>query len=140
MFPVLDPILSEPPSKYITSVLFRQAVTDFDNRPVDVTAREALVEEKIEKGRELVKEKVVHSMSRTSSRTGSQRDIPVSRASSGTTPSSPKPEPVKSNPASANVRPSFSFASAAAGKKDAEKKDNVEEVTEKVAELTVADD
>ncbi|KAK7678527.1 hypothetical protein QCA50_010932 [Cerrena zonata] len=112
-------------------------------RPVDVTAREAAVEEKIEKGRELVKEKVVqHSMSRTSSRTGSQRDIPMSRTSSGTTPSSPKPEPAKVSAVAANVRPSFSFASAAAGKKDAseeDKKDDVQELAEKVAEVTVTD-
>lgn len=65
----------------------------------------------------------------------------MSRTSSGT-PSSPKPEPAKVSAVAANVRPSFSFASAAAGKKDAseeDKKDDVQELAEKVAEVTVTD-
>lgn len=136
-------ILSEPQGIYSPSPSSDNHSHITLNRPVDVTAREAAVEEKIEKGRELVKEKVVqHSMSRTSSRTGSQRDIPMSRTSSGTTPSSPKPEPAKVSAVAANVRPSFSFASAAAGKKDAseeDKKDDVQELAEKVAEVTVTD-
>ncbi|KAH9902549.1 hypothetical protein C8Q73DRAFT_670783 [Cubamyces lactineus] len=104
-------------------------------KPVDVTARENEVLQKIEREREEVREKVAqttHSMSRTSSRTGSQRPTPP--ASAVQSPTTPQHEPHKLPPA--NVRPSFSFASAAAGKKDAEPaKDDVKKITEKIEEV-----
>lgn len=105
------------------------------HRPVDVTARENEVLQKIEREREEVREKVAqttHSMSRTSSRTGSQRPTPP--ASAVQSPTTPQHEPHKLPPA--NVRPSFSFANAAAGKKDAESaKDDVKTITEKIEEV-----
>ncbi|KAI0366326.1 RNA-binding domain-containing protein [Pilatotrama ljubarskyi] len=106
-------------------------------RPVDTTAREAEVQQKIEREREEVREKVAHithSMSRTSSRTGSQRPTPP--ASTVHSPTTPHQEPSKLPPA--NVRPAFSFASAAAGKKeqeDAPGKDDVTKITEKIDEV-----
>lgn len=93
-------------------------------RPVDVSAREAEALQKIEKEREEVREKVAHhSMSRTSSRTGSQRQTPP--ASALQSPTTPHHEPHKL-PA-ANVRPSFSFAHAAAGRKDSNEEDSVKD-------------
>ena len=89
-----------------------------------MSVREAEALQKIEKEREEVREKVAHShpphahhahpMSRNSSRQGSQRETPP--ASAAQSPTTPQHEPHKL-PAS-NVRPTFSFASAAAGKKD----------------------
>ena len=105
------------------------------SRPVDVSAREAEVQQKIEKEREEVREKVAHTtMSRTSSRQGSQRPTPP--ASAMQSPTTPQ-ESHKALPSS-NVRPAFSFASAAAGKKDSSEsvpKDDVEAITEKIDEV-----
>ncbi|KAI9001533.1 hypothetical protein BD414DRAFT_474962 [Trametes punicea] len=108
-------------------------------KPVDVSARENEVLQKIEREREEVREKIAHSthsMSRTSSRTGSQRPTPP--ASTAQSPTTPQHEPHKLPPA--NVRPSFSFASAAAGKKEPESaappvKDDVKTITEKIDEV-----
>ncbi len=113
------------------------------HRPVDVSAKEAEVTERLEKDREATKERVQFTMSRTSSRNASHRG--ASRGSTpAVSPSSPKPESHKilHPSATANVRPSFSFASVAAGKKDAvedvaETPDEIQEVTEKVAEVEV---
>ncbi|KAJ3478524.1 hypothetical protein NLI96_g9690 [Meripilus lineatus] len=112
-------------------------------KPVDVSAREAEVSERLEKDREATKERVLFTMSRTSSRSASHRG--VSRgATPAVSPSSPKPESHKilHPSASANVRPSFSFASAAAGKKDAvesvkEASDETQEVADKLTEIQV---
>ncbi|THV02772.1 RNA-binding domain-containing protein [Dendrothele bispora CBS 962.96] len=114
-------------------------------RPVDVTARETEVAQRVEKDREINRERL--TMSRTSSRTGTERP-PISRQPTNTstpaTPSSPKPSQAKAN-SSANVRPSFSFANAAANKGSAQekksddtgKKDEVNTVTESIAEVTI---
>ncbi|CAL1715712.1 unnamed protein product [Somion occarium] len=139
---VPSPLSSPNPATTSTSTSHTRTNPFGAAKPVDVSAREAAVEEKIEKGREIVKEKVSHShhsMSRTSSRAGSQRDAPISRASSGAPPSSPKPESPKVPSANATIRPSFSFAKAAAGKKDEEPQDDVEELADKVAETKVDD-
>lgn len=87
-----------------------------------------------------MREKVAHtqSMSRTSSRTGSQRPTPPTStpASAVQSPTTPHQEPHKLP--SSNVRPSFSFASAAAGKKDgneSDSKDDVSTITEKIDEV-----
>lgn len=102
---------------------------------MDVSAREAEAQQKIEKEREEVREKVAHiSMSRTSSRTGSQRVTPP--ASNLQSPTTPQQELHKLPPA--NVRPSFSFASAAAGKKvteDGTGDDEVSKVAETIDEV-----
>ncbi|KAF8207268.1 hypothetical protein K438DRAFT_1917623 [Mycena galopus ATCC 62051] len=98
-------------------------------RPVDVTGREKEVTEKVEKEREIIKEKL--TMSRTSSRTGTERTLfnrtrTPPPGSAPQSPKSPKLAPVAAPkppaPSTApTVRPSLSFASAAA------KKENVPE-------------
>ncbi|KAI0951577.1 hypothetical protein AcW1_008587 [Taiwanofungus camphoratus] len=116
-------------------------------KPVDVSAKEMAVAERLEKERET---RIAHPMSRTSSRAASHRgerrgDHPAPRttppASSVGVPNSPKLESNKSPTSptistNANVRPSFSFASAAAGKKDAAAEstgeNGIQEVTEKI--------
>ncbi|RDX41761.1 hypothetical protein OH76DRAFT_1475677 [Lentinus brumalis] len=115
-------------------------------KPVDVSAREAEALQKIEKEREEVREKVSHShphshghpMSRNSSRQGSQRGSQraTSPTSTAQSPTTPQQDSHKLPPA--NVRPSFSFASAAAGKKDSDEsvpKDDVSTITEKIDEV-----
>ncbi|OCH94894.1 hypothetical protein OBBRIDRAFT_788892 [Obba rivulosa] len=121
-------------------------------KPVDVTAREQVVTERLEKEREAIHERVQHSMSRTSSRTASQRPIPRSTppASVVGSPTSPHVEPAAAlksagSGTAATVRPSISFASAAAGKKDAagenaaegEVAADVQEVMEKIEEVQI---
>ncbi|KAF9067201.1 hypothetical protein BDP27DRAFT_1329136 [Rhodocollybia butyracea] len=97
-------------------------------KPVDVTAREQEVTQKLEKDREVTRDRF--SMSRNSSRTGVERPT-MSRsntnpttppASAGSPPSSPPAPAAKVIPQSmaANIRPAFSFANAAANKKKAE--------------------
>lgn len=98
--------------------------------------------ERLEKEREQVKERVSHhTMSRTSSGAASHRG--ESRAGhNSATPTSPRAEPRAINP-TPSVRPTFSFAHAAAGKKDAvpeeaEVKDAAEqELADKVAEVQI---
>lgn len=82
-------------------------------------------------------------MSRTSSRSASHRGASRNNTPA-VSPSSPNLEPHKilHPSATANVRPSFSFAHAAAGKKDSEDSvtetpDETQEVTEKIAEVQV---
>lgn len=83
-------------------------------RPVDTLSKEVAISERLEKEREQVKDRVVHAMSRTSSRTASHRGEARSSTPS-TAPTSPKAETTRSPGASnANIRPSFSFANAAA--------------------------
>ncbi|KAF9456341.1 hypothetical protein BDZ94DRAFT_1275903 [Collybia nuda] len=125
-------------------------------RPVDVTPREKEATERVDKDREVIKERL--TMSRTNSRTASERSPLVGArtppGSSGThTPASPKPayvQPKGPNPALApSVRPTLSFANAA--RKDAtlaerkaeeissddSKNKSVEEVTEKTGDITL---
>ncbi|KAI0782266.1 hypothetical protein C8Q75DRAFT_504507 [Abortiporus biennis] len=121
-------------------------------KPVDVTAKEAEVAERLEKDREVTHERVMHSMSRTSSRNASHRgehrgEHHPPRGQTPVSPSSPKSgeaSPKVLHPSTtANVRPAFSFAHAAAGKKDqadqsAEKTDDiVEETVEKLGEVNI---
>ncbi|CAK5268591.1 unnamed protein product [Mycena citricolor] len=105
-------------------------------RPVDSANREKEVEERIEKDREVSKEKL--SMSRTNSRTAMER-TPFNRTrspppESPQSPQSPKLTPVgSSKPAistAPSVRPSLSFASAA-------KKDNVTETKKEESDASV---
>jgi len=106
---------------------------------VDVTARETEVSERIEKGKEKWNQQ--HSMSRTSSRTGSDRGAPrrgsVDPGSANPSPtisSQPTPPPPSRNPA---VRGGVSFAAVA--KNDSGEKDDsgVDDITKKVAETSV---
>jgi translation initiation factor 4B len=78
-----------------------------DAKPVDVSAKERAISERVDKEREAIREKVAqpqqHSMSRTNSRTGMER-------------STSKPGTQRaSSTANATVRPAVSFANAAGG-------------------------
>jgi len=114
-------------------------------KPVDVTAKEQAVAERLEKERESTKERITHSMSRTSSHQashrGRERELPRpdAPASSVGSPVSPTSQLRKSPTvgAAVNVRQSFSFASAAAGKKDGADDEDVEEVAEKIEEVNI---
>ena len=75
-------------------------------RPVDVSQREKQVEEKIEKEKESLKERI--PMARTGSRPGIER------------PSAPASPKVAQASVTATVRPTLSFAGAAAAKKASE--------------------
>jgi len=114
--------------------------------PVDVTNREKEVEERLERERGAVQEKL--TMSRTSSRTGVERGgaaRPQTPPVSGGAP--PKPQPTRPVASLApSVRPTLSFASAAAAKKEAAKAaeeaaapktDSAEEIAEGVSKLSV---
>ncbi|KIK63214.1 hypothetical protein GYMLUDRAFT_41539 [Collybiopsis luxurians FD-317 M1] len=114
-------------------------------KPVDVTARENEVVQKLEKDREINRERL--TMSRNSSRTGVERP-PISRSSTADTPPASASQPPSSPPArpakvipqnmSANVRPSFSFANAAANRKKSEESEsNGETIAEKLGEVTI---
>ncbi|KAI0762040.1 hypothetical protein BC629DRAFT_1294352 [Irpex lacteus] len=118
-------------------------------RPVDTLSKEAAVADRLEKEREQVRERVSHSgptghtMSRTSSRAASHRGEPRS-ATPSTAPTSPKGETARSpSIPTANVRPTFSFANAAAsarkGSADAEKEgdDAVNELAEQIDDVKI---
>lgn len=92
---------------------------------MDVSAKEKLAAERIEKDREVVKERapLPHSMSRTSSQAGSER-----------TPSKPG-SPRISSSQTANVRPSISFANAAGPKKDSS--EGAGEAVDQLKETTI---
>ncbi len=121
----------------------RQLINISFYRPVDVSGREQEVIERLEKDREHNRERL--TMSRTNSRTASERP-PMSRTSTppiSSTPSSPQPSHAIPKTAS-NVRPTISFAHAAAKKEakaqesDLPKEDaEVETVTAQVAQVEV---
>lgn len=108
-------------------------------KPVDVSTREKEVAERLERERETTKERM--TMSRTSSRTGIERPARSPPTSAPQTPSSPRhsissPPPTKTVASSSVVRPSFSFANAAA-KKEAKAAADEKDVDEKVAQVAV---
>jgi translation initiation factor 4B len=107
---------------------------------VDVSAREAEVSERLEKEKEKLNQQ--HSMSRTSSRTGSDRGAPR-RGSVDPGPTNPsptvgsRPAPSQQRSLAPNVRDTLSFA-AAAKKDGGDKGDSgVGDVTDKLAETKV---
>ncbi|KAJ7086016.1 hypothetical protein B0H15DRAFT_844986 [Mycena belliarum] len=112
-------------------------------KPVDVTPREKEVAERVEKDREMVKEKL--TMSRTSSRTATERTA-FNRARTpppGSAPQSPKSP--KLGPTAApkvastapTVRPTLSFASAAAKKENVPEKSAEGDVEPKAVDADV---
>ena len=128
-------------------------------RPVDVSAREAEITQRLEKGREEIKDRVQHhNMSRQSSQQARTRG-PVAASDDGkapadatspsvTTPPSPSSPRAAHASISSTVRPTFSFASAAAAKREQEALDRagtatsgddkaIEETAEKLAEVSV---
>ncbi|KAF5382011.1 hypothetical protein D9615_004186 [Tricholomella constricta] len=158
--PLSSPKMSSTPAAVSTSA---RASPFGAARPVDVTNKDKEVEERLDKEREVAK----LTISRTNSRQASERSpltgarTPPTTGSTGsgspkvasaTTPAHPKPALAPS------VRPTLSFASAAAAKRDAasaiaaasnekaepqdEKRakaeaDDVEKVVEKVAEVAI---
>jgi translation initiation factor 4B len=100
---------------------------DASSRPVDVSARDKEITERVEKDREAVASKVQqHTMSRSGSKGGFERTTSKSGS-----PRVPPP---------ANIRPAVSFASALATKGEEASTsagDEVADVTEKLSETTV---
>jgi translation initiation factor 4B len=86
-------------------------------RPIDASVREKEVAERLEKEREANKERHSHPLSRTSSRTASDRDLNIR------TQTPPPAHMVAVTPATSPqlstsaVQPTLSFASAAAAKR-----------------------
>jgi translation initiation factor 4B len=109
------------PKMSSTSALMSSRSNPFGNaRPVDVSSREREVAERLEKDREITKDRLAsHSMSRTSSRTASLRTrTPPPATSITNTPPTPNSPKLPSLLTSATVRPAVSFASAASAKKE----------------------
>jgi translation initiation factor 4B len=108
---------------------------------VDVTAREKVIADRLDKEREATKERVgQHSMSRSNSRQGTDRGAPRSPpvARSGDLSLPPSPHAIQSPTAS--IRSTFSFAAAAGGKKEGLTEDDetkVNDVTEQLGEVTI---
>ncbi|KAH8981581.1 hypothetical protein EDB86DRAFT_2858288 [Lactarius hatsudake] len=105
-------------------------------RPVDVTAREKVIAERLDKEREVTKDRVgQHSMSRSNSRQGAPRTPPFGRSGDTSLPPSPRVSHDTS------IRPAFSFAAAAGGKKDEESKEDegpkVNDITEQLGEVII---
>jgi translation initiation factor 4B len=108
------------------------------SRPVDVTAREKVIAERLDKEREAAKERVgQHPMSRSNSRQGADRAntprSPFTRGGDISLPPSPR---VTQPPAS--LRSTLSLA-ASAGKRDEIEEDEpkVNDVTEQLGEVTI---
>jgi len=108
-------------------------------KPVDVTAREKVIAERLDKEREVTKDRVgQHSMSRSSSRQGAPRTPPYGRSGDVSLPPSPRHDPA------ASIRPTFSFAAAAGGgggkrvdESKEEEEPKVNDVTEQLGEVTI---
>lgn len=109
-------------------------------KPVDVSAKEAEVSERLEKEKEKMNQQ--HSMSRTSSRTGSDRGVPRrGSVDPGSTHPSPtvnsQPTPPPQRDLRPNVRPALSFAAAAKNDGGDKGDSGVEDVTKTLAETKV---
>lgn len=106
---------------------------------MDVTAREKVISERLDKEREVTKERGgQHPMSRSNSRQGADRsNTPRSPSFAQRTDSLP-PSPRSAQGPAASIRPTFSFA-AAAGKRDepAEEERKVNDITEQLGEVTI---
>ncbi|KAF9223582.1 hypothetical protein BS17DRAFT_780855 [Gyrodon lividus] len=101
-------------------------------KPVDVSSKEREVTARLEKERDIAKDRSPqHSMSRTSSRQATERGpAHATRTAPSTNPADPSASASDSptTPAiSANVRPSFSFANAAGAKPASAKSDDQQE-------------
>ncbi|KAF9650182.1 RNA-binding domain-containing protein [Thelephora ganbajun] len=131
---VVSPLSSPNPANTIRPNPFGAA------KPVDVSAKEAEVSERIEKEKGKLSQQ--DSMSRTSSRTGSDRGIP---RRGSVDPGSANPSPTTSNqptpPPQRNlgptVRPTRSFAAAAKNDGGDKGDSGVEDIARKVAETKV---
>lgn len=127
---------SVPSLRYIFCAL----TSRLGSRPVDVSAREKVIADRLDKEREATKERVgQHSMSRSSSRQGTDRGAPRSPPAtrSGDLSLPPSPHTVQSPVAS--IRSTFSFAAAAGGKRDGstEEETKVNDVAEQLGEVTI---
>jgi len=107
-------------------------------KPVDVTAREKAIAERLDKEREATKERVIQQpMSRSSSRqgadrSGAPRSPPFARGGDVSLPPSPRAT-------QGSIRSSFSFAAAVGAKGDESKEDGpkVNDITEQLGEVTI---
>lgn len=107
---------------------------------MDVSAKEAEVSERMEKEKEKLNQQ--HSMSRTSSRAGSDRGGPrrgsVDPVSTHPGPSAGnQPTPPPRRDLGPNVRPALSFAAAAKNDSGDKGDSGVEDITRKVSETKV---
>lgn len=121
--------------------VFRVLTGRLRSRPVDVTAREKVIADRLDKEREVTKERVgQHSMSRSNSRqgtdrSGAPRSPPVARSGDLSLP--PSPRAIQSPVAS--IRSTFSFAAAAGGKRDESTEDEIKvnDIAEQLGEVTI---
>ena len=106
---------------------------------MDVTAREKVISERLDKERDATKERGgQHPMSRSNSRQGAERsNAPRSPSFAQRTDSLP-PSPRSAQGSAASIRSTFSFA-AAVGKRDepAEEERKVNDITEQLGEVTI---
>ena len=129
-----------PGSYLLPALVFRVLIDRSEFRPVDVTAREKVISERLDKEREATKDRVgQHPMSRSNSRQGADR--------SGGAPRSPSlaqrglslpPSPRSTQGPAASIRSTFSFA-AAAGKRaeSVEDERKVNDISEQLGEVTI---
>jgi len=106
-------------------------------KPVDVTAREKTITERLDKEREATRERTGHPMSRSNSRQGADRSgVPRTPVQRGDVSLPPSPRSTQ-GPA-ATIRSTISFA-AAAGKRggSAEDERKVNDVAEQLGEVTI---
>ncbi len=110
---------------------------------MDVTAREKVISERLDKEREATKDRVgQHPMSRSNSRQGADR--------SGGAPRSPSlaqrgvslpPSPRSTQGPAASIRSTFSFAAAAGNRaesvEDERNERKVDDITEQLGEVTI---
>lgn len=129
---------SVPLSSLLAERLFYKLLTPGSFRPVDVSSREAEVSERIEKEKGKLNQQ--QSMSRTSSRAGSDRGAPrrgsVDPGTANPSPTNSQPTPPPPRNLAPNVRPALSFA-AAAKNDGSDKGDSGVEDTTKEAETKV---
>ncbi|EAU85647.1 hypothetical protein CC1G_10919 [Coprinopsis cinerea okayama7 len=127
LLPRSGPVSASPSPLSSPKLASQPAATSRPNpfggaKPVDVTQREREVEQKLEAQKERI------PISRTSSRTASERTagnrVATPPPSQARAPASPKPIPAALN---STVRPTFSFANAAAAKKAKEGGETVDQ-------------
>ncbi|KAH9999198.1 hypothetical protein BJV74DRAFT_949882 [Russula compacta] len=110
-------------------------------KPVDVTARDKAITERLEKDREANRDRIgQHPMSRSNSRqggdrSGAPRSPPFTRSGDASLPPSPR----VGQASASSTRSTFSFAAAAGGKRDesAEDEPKVNDITEQLGEVTI---
>ncbi|KAH9959676.1 hypothetical protein BC827DRAFT_1261032 [Russula dissimulans] len=110
-------------------------------KPVDVSAKEKAIAERLDKERETTKDRVnQHPMSRSSSRQGADRSgVPRSPPFLRSGDVSLPPSPHATQASTGSIRSSFSFAAAVGTKEDESTEDGpkVNDITEQLGEVTI---